>query len=325
MPMTILAGGGLLVLIDQQRLAVDAVLVHLAGRRDRDLVFVDDGLVVMAFSAGLGDLELADGGLTVGGRLDGVFAMTIGADRRVGISLADQVSVDAFIKLGEDVLMALAAGSGDIPSVHGGIRGVMALSVVPAMAVAAGGRLGGGIIHVGVTMNAQDVGLHGAAVLRRDMGLLKRLILVALNAGLREIVVVDLRPWVVGGIDFVRAMAGDACRGFAGGGVIAEAAMDAAVVDLLDIVMALGAVDRREFLLVRKIHDVRMAIDAVHPRVGGVLILEVGDVNEQAGSVFGNFVLVPMAEHAVFVLPRLGLDGGGEKERSQEEQAESSR
>ncbi len=119
--------------------AVEAVGVGLQPAA-RDPVLLADPLGLVAARAGLGYGSHAHPGRRIPRRANGMLAMTVGADGRLGYPLGHCCPVDALDIRSTLPGVALGAGAGDILPVDGGLGVIGPAEIMTLMAVVARGR-----------------------------------------------------------------------------------------------------------------------------------------------------------------------------------------
>ncbi len=197
--------------------------------------------------------------------------MTVGADRRMQVALADRLSVNALHELRFLRFVTLGAGGGNIGLVNRRLRIGNAPHVVGAMAVAANRSL---LVAGGHQLGVNTV-LVGVERPRGLPGLLHhRLLAMADAAGGRDVPVAYLGSGIAGRKNRMNiAMAVNATRGLLVAGRT-RLGMQPVIVRLLLVAMALraGWLGGRGFM--RNGSDILVAIRATeHAAVNGVLEL----------------------------------------------------
>src|ERR1019366_1260577 len=237
--------------------AVVAVVVRGDAVAD-DAELLGKAHALVTAGAGIAREVLAgDGGVGIGGRLDGVDAVAVGADRGERVAARDGLAVNA---LGEDGLhsgVALAAGGGDIELVDQRPGGVGGQDRVRAVAVGADGGLLRAVFD-GAAMDALLVGDEGLIAVAGRLH--QELLAVAGAAGGGNVGVVGGRPGVSGGQGGVRVAVAIGAGGGRGAVGLARGGVIAARVGGLRIGVALGAGDLFGRLRVRRGLDVLVAV-----------------------------------------------------------------
>ena len=231
-----------------------------------------------------GDGAEGDLGVRIGGLADVVLPVAVGAVGRVGDPAGQRRPVHALPVDGEDAVVALPAGRGEIPLVDRG-RGVGALQhVVGAVAVRARGGLVQPLRHDRLVVDPPVVhpgGPRDAHVpLRGDLG-----VRVAPGAGGGEVAVVDRRGGEGPFRHRVGAVAIRARRAVDDGLAVGGDHVPALRVDGGHLGVATGAVHPLHPGGVRQVLDIRVAVGAGDVRVHGGLVRRGVDVERHAGEL----------------------------------------
>jgi hypothetical protein len=200
--------------------------------------------------------------------LDQVDAVAVGADRRLPVSSFERLAVHAGDELSRLLRVTLAAGRRHVEFEDRGFRILAAADVVRVVAIGADCRL---LRALGdrPPMHALLVVEEGVHVVSRRLH--HELDPVAAAAGLRERQTIDRRRGIRARHDRVGvAVTAHAGRRPASRRLLARLGMDSAGVGGDRIVMATGALRRRELVGMRKVlrlREIGMAVHAREPRL----------------------------------------------------------
>lgn len=195
--------------------------------------------IFVAFTAA-GVAEFFEVAVMVGG-FDFVGRVAIGADGAFGVALNEELAMYAVIVDFLDLDVALAAGLADVGVVDGGAFVVAGDDIVDSVAVVAGGGDDEAHFQEAASVDAIEVLFGGVggfdAVFVREV-----MVAVTFGTGVGEVEFKDGGIGVLDGDDVVGAVAIGASGGGGSTHLVAYA-MDAFVVDVDDILVAVGAAD----------------------------------------------------------------------------------
>ncbi len=236
----------------------------------------------VARRAGVLHIGCGDGRVRVLWSLDGVNAVTIGADRGLPVAAGNGRAVDALHVLLLDVIVTLGAGGRNVELVDRrlGIDG--AQDVVLAVTVGANR----GFLGTGCDRFAVDAFLiRSVGRSRHAAGRHRKLLAVAGAAGCRNVGVSHLRLGIAGRQDLVHAAVAVLTLGDVGVAGGRRLRMDTAIVGGLLIGVTVGALGHHRRGIVRESLDVGVAIGAAKDAMGGGFELGVVDVEADLLSV----------------------------------------